>query len=309
MRKFYLTLLFAIASAFAMHAQEEIPNKLDSLYVQWHQELQLVMQRLDYLEEASASHGRTLASQKKTLNAINNTLNLQDQQLSEVAYGVSANVDSISSLSTNLNAKIDTVHVDALHSSEQLENEMKSNGMYGLCVAIALFLSVFAVYAFLKGKINQELSSIAAIHNAQEKLQEESIALDEKLVGLLEKHMAVSSNQPTEKKDKDHSLALKVADEIVRIETNLSRMDPATRGYKQLSASVRRIKDNFAANGYEIVDMLGKPYNEGMKVIADFVPDENLADGAQIITGITKPQINYNGVMIQAAQITVSQNI
>ena len=112
-----------------------------------------------------------------------------------------------------------------------------------------------------------------------------------------------------EKKDKDHSLAIKVADEIVRMETNLSRMDPATRGFKQLSASVRRIKDNFAANGYEILDMLGKPYNEGMKVIADFIPDDNLKEGEQIITGITKPQINFNGVMIQAAQITVSQNI
>ena len=100
----------------------------------------------------------------------------------------------------------------------------------------------------------------------------------------------------------------KVADEIVRIETNLSRMDSSVKGYKQLSASVRRIKDNFLANGYEMVDMLGKPYSEGMKVLANFVPDESLKEGEQIITGIIKPQINYNGVMIQAAQITVSQN-
>ena len=63
------------------------------------------------------------------------------------------------------------------------------------------------------------------------------------------------------------------------------------------------------AQGYEIVDMLGKPYNEGMKAIANFVLDESLEEGQQIITGIAKPQINYKGVMIQAAQITVSQNI
>jgi hypothetical protein len=55
--------------------------------------------------------------------------------------------------------------------------------------------------------------------------------------------------------------------------------------------------------------MLGKPYNDGMKVTASFVEDENLEPGKQIITGIIKPQINYNGTMIQAAQITVSQNI
>ena len=107
----------------------------------------------------------------------------------------------------------------------------------------------------------------------------------------------------------DHSLALKVADEIVRIELNLSRMDASVKGYKQLAKAVGRIKNNFQANGYEIIDMLGKPYNEGMKVVANFVPDETLKEGEQIITGVTKPQINYNGKMIQSAQITVSQNI
>ncbi len=44
-----------------------------------------------------------------------------------------------------------------------------------------------------------------------------------------------------------------------------------------------------------------------MKVVANFVPDETLKEGEQIITGVTKPQINYNGKMIQSAQITVSQ--
>ena len=46
-----------------------------------------------------------------------------------------------------------------------------------------------------------------------------------------------------------------------------------------------------------------------MKVTANFIEDENLEQGQQIITGIIKPQINYKGKMIQAAQITVSQNI
>ena len=86
-------------------------------------------------------------------------------------------------------------------------------------------------------------------------------------------------------------------------------MDSSVKGYKQLVKAVERIKANFLANGYEIVDMLAKPYNEGMKVTANFVTDETLAEGVQIITGIIKPQINYCGKMIQAAQITVNQNL
>ena len=86
-------------------------------------------------------------------------------------------------------------------------------------------------------------------------------------------------------------------------------MDPKIRGHKQLSKSISQMKDNLLANGYELVDMLGKPYNDGMKVSANFIEDEDVEHGKQIITGIIKPQINYNGIMIQSAQITVSQNL
>ena len=141
-----------------------------------------------------------------------------------------------------------------------------------------------------------------------ENMLEESVKLDNKLLEFAEKQLETAP-QVTNKAEQDHSLALKVADEIVRIELNMSRMDASVKGYKQLAKAVQRIKDNFSANGYEIVDMLGKPYSDGMKVTANFVSDEGLEQGKQVITGITKPQINYNSKMIQAAQITVSQNI
>ena len=105
-------------------------------------------------------------------------------------------------------------------------------------------------------------------------------------------------NRSSESAVPDHSLVLKVADELIRIEANLSKMDPSVKGFKQISKAVERIRTNFEAYGYEIVDMLGKPYDDGMKVVANFVTDESLTPGAQIITSISKPQINYNGIMI-----------
>ena len=141
-------------------------------------------------------------------------------------------------------------------------------------------------------------------------MQEESVSLDNKLVDLIDKQLHSQNTAPSlsnQTGEIDHSLALKVADEIVRIETNLSRMDSSVKGYKQLTKAVQRIKDNFAANGYEIVDMLNKSYNSGMKAAVTFVTDESLEPGQQIISKIIKPQINYKQQMIQAAQIEVSQ--
>lgn len=165
----------------------------------------------------------------------------------------------------------------------------------------------------IRRKISSGASAIDKIRSAQEELetaqkamQEESVKLDSKLVELLDKKIEATPTNITNEQT-DHSLALKVADEIVRIETNLSRMDASVKGYKQLAKAVERIRTNFLANGYEIVEMLGKPYVVGMKATPNFIPDESLNEGEQIITGIIKPQINYNGKMIQAAQITVSQ--
>jgi hypothetical protein len=82
-------------------------------------------------------------------------------------------------------------------------------------------------------------------------------------------------------------------------------MDAKTKGLKQLTASVKRIQDNFAANGYEIVDMLGKTYNEGMKASVTYNHDSE--EEAGTIIRIIKPQVNYKGIMIQSAQIEVSE--
>lgn len=206
--------------------------------------------------------------------------------------------------------------IDETNSNVQVNQDMlQSRTLWATMVVLFLFVAIIGVAYRLAKRIKLGSTSIDEVRKAQDalqvaqgKMQEESIKLDDKLLELFERQIANAPKNVGNDKP-DHSLALKVADEVARIELNMSRMDSSIRGYKQLSKAVGRIKDNFNANGYEIVDMLGKPYNEGMKVIAEFVLNEDLEEGQQIITGITKPQVNYNGIMIQAARITVSQNI
>lgn len=212
---------------------------------------------------------------------------------------------------TTFNDKIQETNI-TLASNQSI---MESRTLWGGIIAAVILLISLAISYYLTKCIKQGTSSINEVRKAQDALQtahlkihEEAVKLDNQMIELFEKQMAFSSITATETQI-DHSLISKVADEIVRIEMNLSRMDASIKGYKQLTKAVQRIKDNFNANGYEIVDMLGTPYNAGMKVVANFVADDSLASGLQIITSIIKPQINYNGQMIQAAQITVSQNI
>lgn len=258
---------------------------------------------------------------KKSINnqhKINMRLEAADKKIMSVQDSIYSNIG-------NLKERI--IAIETMQSKDRLsfKNDIKETNtdiatslikmdtrtIWGGILLLCAILG-FSWYLYVKKR--KDHTSINEIQKAQDtlqtaltKMQEYSVKLDNQILTLIEKQ--ISSYSITSVAEKDHSLALKVADEIVRIELNLARMDPSVKGYKQLSKAVERIKNNFKANGYEIIDMLGMPYNEGMKVVADFVPDETLKEGEQIITGVTKPQINYNGKMIQSAQITVSQNI
>ena len=235
---------------------------------------------------------------------------------------LSSSLDSLKNAHKNLetrqaknNAEVNKQMLITESSVKDNQAILNDRTYWGVTIAVLIVISVIVVSYRLVKRIKLGTSTIDEVRKAQDslqaaqaKMQEESVKLDSKLIEIIEKQLSVSIAAKANEKVVDHSLALKVADEIAKIELNLSRMDPSIRGYKQLTKAVQRLKDNFMANGYEIVDMIGKPYNDGMKVIANFVVDESLEEGTQIITGVIKPQVNYNGQMIQAAQITVSQN-
>lgn len=278
-------------------------------------------------ERVSLIESREATTAKELKKVRNNTYALE-QQMKKQTQVYQMKIDSLENAIISIKASaqesnerlgndIKETQTQAVKNQEELNETIRSKSTIGVIALAVLLVAMVFVYLILRKRISTSSSSIATIKDAQDKieaaqkqLQEEALKLDEKLLNLLDKQFEVQKvSHNSNSEEIDHSLAKKVADEIVKIELNLSRMDTTIKGHKQLSKAIERIKNNFIAQGYEIVDMLGKPYIEGMKVIANFTIDESLMIGEQIITKVIKPQINYNGTMIQAAEITVSQNI
>lgn len=214
---------------------------------------------------------------------------------------------------SNLNQQIDQTRAKSEEQFGALNQAVNAKWLYGIIAFLLLALLALVGYLVLNKKVhNKEQKLEDNIAQTRKELETEAIRLDEKLVQIMESQLKVMQEEQQtdteeENKEQDHSLALKVADEIVRIEKNLSKMDENTKGLKQLTKAVQRIKDNFAASGYEMVELLNKPYNEGLKVYASFTPDENLEPDQAMITRIIKPQVKFQGEMIQPGQVEVSQ--
>ena len=252
------------------------------------------------------------------LNAANSNIQKIEKILTEVADSINIFKNNLANTNSNLQNIADNLGVKMQQTNEKVSADLSimnakvtKNTLYWIIAVLLIALFSVLLFGWLKKQLIKEKSGLSdQIKKTSETLRDEQIKLDGQLIKLLDNQMKLMITErqtsSTKAEEVDHSLALKVADEIIRIQQNLSNMDSETKGLKQLSASVKRIQANFEGNGYEIVDMLNKRYDAGMKVTANFKPDENLRPDEQIITRIIKPQVNYKGIMIQSAQIEVS---
>lgn len=216
----------------------------------------------------------------------------------------------ISNTEVNANQKIENVNNSLIDVSSSLGNKF----LYALVGIFMVTLLVGIIYYLLRKKQNIDKSNII------EQLSKTKLSIEESLIkefnkqtelmDTLGRKLKMNQLEANDKSEPEHSLALKLASEINLIERNINLMDAGTKGLKQLIRSVEKLKDNLAANGYEIPELLGKKYHQGMNVIViTSIPDENLQKEEEIITKILIPQVNYNDKMIQPAQIEVSVGI
>lgn len=271
--------------------------------------LEKKVQNVEQQNSTFDSQLKELKVQVASLSTENNSLSLalrQNQQtIDSLAKIVAMNSENIQATADSLGIKLQTTN----EAVSQTSDSLKTKTIWGIVAFVFAILASVVVWLLHKKGQKTSDDKIAL-------LKKQADELNEKIVGQFSDEMselqkigeALKNAGGSTSVEPDHSLVKTLADRITFMEMTLYRMDSSVKGHKQLSKSIAQMKDNLLANGYEIVDMLGKEYDEGMKVTANFIEDENIEVGKQIITGIVKPQINYRGVMIQSAQITVSQN-
>lgn len=224
------------------------------------------------------------------------------------------NNTDISNVANQLGIKIEKTEQSASSQIKEIDNAISKKTMFGIIGVLSTILLSGLLFLLLKRRQKADNKNIIIqLSQTKNAIEEKLVKQFEKQTELLETQLKLAVDQvntPNQalSKEIDHSLALKVADEITLIERNISLMDKEVKGLKQLLKSVQKLKDNLNANGYEIPELLGKKYNHGMKVIVvSTISDENIEKDLELITKIIKPQVNYLEEMIQTAQIETTK--
>lgn len=270
-------------------AREDIVVKIDSLS-------RVISNLRKQLERVSAVQRQSDLKQNAHIDSLYCVTQVNEKEIITTAERLGLEISDTNSL---LGSKADSV-------------VLQQRTLIGAIITLLLALSCLIVFLLLRSRILKGSADVEALRKKAEELNEQIVdkmASEMTEIKNISEALSTLSSKSSQTTELDHSLIKTLADRITFMEMTLYKMDSSIRGHKQLSRSIIQMKDNLKVNGYELVDMLGKDYNDGMKVTATFIEDENIPEGKQIISGIIKPQINYNGIMIQSAQITVSQNI
>lgn len=263
-------------------------------------------------KSAIDSLGQENEKLRRGISVYNEIVTAQNAEIDSLKRECTAINQRSHTLADSLNLNISTTRSEIQTSSETLSQSIAKKSQTGLWIFIVLALAI-AVVSFIFGRlIAKRGTEVATLSARADKLNEEIVNRMSSQISQMQtlaNQIISSSKVIPATSASEQKLITTLADRITFMEMTLYKMDSSVRGHKQLSKSIKQMKDNLMANGYELVDMLGKDYHDGMKVTANFIEDESLPPGKQVITGIIKPQINYQGKMIQSAQITVSQNI
>lgn len=305
MKKITFILLF---SHFSLWAQPK-PDLQEELNKQKTQIKELKTQ-LKIQENVIFQKGKDIAKLRESLSE-------QTQQVENLKALTESQQTQLKELAASLGAKIETHHSQANAGIQNLNQSLSKQGLYWSLGAVGFLLLVGGIGFFLSKRIKHNQTDIEEqLKRTKKSLEEEAIKLDSKLVEVLESQLKLHQAETpapvvasTDTATPDHSLALKVADEIVRMQKNIAKMPEDVKGLKPLLKGIERIQNNFLANGYEMINLLNKDYDERMNIdVINFITDENIPSGRKVITAVIKPQVNYNGVLIQRAQVDVSQN-
>lgn len=295
-----ITTIFILASVNAF-AQTETLTKEDLA-----KELQPLKTNIQTLQKENFSL-------KSEISNLNTKLFNANKSIDSLRTLTQENSSAISQTANQLGIQITTTEQTANKRIDEVGQSLSTNSLYGIIGVLSAILLSGLLYWLLSERQKTDKTEVV------EQLQKTKSSIEESLVkefgkqtNLIESELQLLAQQKTASPtssnvEPDHSLALKVASEINLIERNISLMDKGTKGLKQLERSVGKLKDNLSANGYEMPELLGKQYHQGMKVIVtSSIPDENLEKGSEIITKVLIPQVNFNDKMIQSAQIEVS---
>jgi predicted nucleic acid-binding Zn-ribbon protein len=270
--------------------------------------IQQLKRQIENLENRNARLSGQVNRANSNIRRLEGRVSASMDSMNILKHDLAMTNRSLQAMAENLEQQIKQLSDKTDSNLSALSIKVNHNAILNWVVALfAIVVIPLILFGWLRNRLTSLKTTLSdQIKSSSEAIMSEINKLDNQVFWSLDLLKNINKSEEDEPGTVDHSLALKVADEIVRIQKNITKMDPETKGLKKLESAIERIQDDFRDKGYEMVELLNKPYDPAMQISAKFKLDETLKNDEQVITRIIKPQVNYNRTIIQEAEVEVS---
>jgi 2C-methyl-D-erythritol 2,4-cyclodiphosphate synthase len=269
-------------------------------------ELKKITGQLNSIKGSNKELQKTVSGQIVQIEQLNKQLSDAQGEIKNVSIASNSSIMKVSNENEKINDRV-----------AEIGNSINRSSLLFSLLCLALAISGISGFLYLLRRtpitpeLNEPPTARTLPENDLNKFSEENTRDTEfldvltKTYSLLQEQTKVESNVS---ETVDHSLPLKVGDEIHRMRKRIENMPQEVKGLGALKNSLIRLEEEINAAGYVMVDLLGRDYNEGIICEARFVESASVPRGREIITEVLKPQINHNGQLIQVAKIEVGKS-
>ena len=213
---------------------------------------------------------------------------------------------------SNMKTEIEDLETKRKENHETVEVSLgEINSELALAFVLKTLVIILAVgLGFYVWKNKRMITEILSGGKMSDQTQIDTIFTDDRYIDGLNRAInllsATQQAAPAAAEEKDHELPLSVADEINRMRIRLAKMENEDVKVKPLQKALERMEEKLQDMGYEIVDMTGQPFVEGMSSKPTLIPVDNLGPGVKTISRMITPMVNYKGKNVQVPEIEVS---
>lgn len=266
-------------------------------------ELQPLKTNIQALQRENSSLKTEIGNLKSQLSNANKSIDSLQMQTQN-------NSNAISQTANELGIKITATETNANQKISEVDKSLSKNSLYGIIgVLLAILLSGLLYWLLSKRQKTDKTEVVNQLQQTKTELSQESAKLDIQLLDVIEKQLQVADKLNATETAIDHTFHKNSANELQRIANYANTLAPESQEAIALQGSLGRLRNYFNASDYEISDFTGKEYDERipMKVKETFY-EETLRKGSEVISKTLKPQIKFNGKVIQEAEVITKYN-
>jgi len=253
-----------------------ISIKLDGFFCEYDKNLKGILLKADEINNIIKSNSSDINQRLFFLSDDNNQLK---KDIENLKANIQINSDKLNRLNSDTNKNI---------------NNVKKLSILNIFGYFASLIILILILIFLSSKLKQYLK--------KPNIEEEVIKTNKKLLELME-NLLPEEKKHTSNESTDHSIPIKIACEIFRMKNRINSMDKNTKGISALKNAIERIENELKIKDYEIKDLTGSNYEEGMVIkILNVIEKDGIKPGARIIARMITPQIFFNGVLIHPGE-------